>query len=144
MLRRNRRQVDELKVHVLVRHHACLGVLGRERVRRDMRRRSREPGMQRGLARARRPEQRDLRRTFGVDHQRRATMSSSPPGTFEFLGQVLDAGLDVRLEVLGPFVLGDGAQHLPQPIEPLARVARLAEGRSSSLVLGREIRGHGS
>ena len=100
--------------------------------------------MQRGLARVRRPEQRDLRRTFGVDHQRRATMSASPPGTFEFLGKVLDAGLDVRLEVLGPFVLGDGAQHLPQPIEALPRVARLAEGGLSGLVFGREIRGHGS
>jgi len=135
-------QVDKLKVHVLVRHHACVGVLGRKRIRRDTRPRSREPRMQRGLARIRRSDQPDLRCAFGADHQRRAAMSSALPGTLEFFAKVLDARLDICLEVLGPFVLGDGTQHLPQPLKALPRVAALTEGGLSRLVFGREIGGH--
>ena len=127
MLGRDGRQIDELKVHILVRHHAGLGMLGRERIRRDMRPRPREPRVQRRLARVRRSDQRDLRRTLGADHQRRGAMSHTLSGPLELIGKVFDAGFDIRLEVLGPFVLGDGAQHLPQPPEALTRLTALVQ-----------------
>src|SRR5438034_5523117 len=98
--------------------------------------------MQRRFTRVRRPEERDLRSALGADHQRRATVSATLPGAFELFGEVLDARLDVSLKALGPLVFRDGAQHLTQPLEALARVARLAEGGLGRLVFGREIGGH--
>ena len=63
-------------------------------------------------------------------------MSSTLPCTLEFFRKFLDAGLYIRLEVLGPLVLGDYAQHLPQPLEALPRVAGLAEGGLRGFVFG--------
>jgi hypothetical protein len=64
------------------------------------------------------------------------------PAVFELLAEFLDARLDVRLQVLGALVLGDRAQHLAQPLEPLARLARGAEAGLGGLVFGREVGGH--
>src|SRR5262245_25989044 len=44
--------------------------------------------------------------------------------------------------MVGPLVPGDHAEHLPQALQALPRVARLAEGSLRGLVLGREIGGH--
>src|SRR2546425_639038 len=129
-------------MNVLVQHHAWLGILGGKRIRCDMRPGSREPRMQRRLARVWRTDERNLCRTFGADHQRRPAMSRTLSGTFEFFGQILDARLDVRLEVLGPFELRDGAQHLAQQLEALSRVAGLAEGGFGRPVIGGEVGGH--
>jgi hypothetical protein len=98
--------------------------------------------MQRRLARVRRSDQRDLRRPFRTDHQRRAAVAAALPATFELLAKVLDAGLDVGLQVLGSLVLGNRAQHLAQPLEALARLARAAEARLGGLVLGGEVGWH--
>jgi|ERR1700674_1787263 len=49
---------------------------------------------------------------------------------------------DIGLQVVGTLVLGDGAQHLAQPLQALPGDARLAEGSFCSLVLGREVGGH--
>jgi hypothetical protein len=126
----------------LVRHHPGFRVLGRERIRTDVRRGTRQPRVQRGLPCVRRPDQRDLRRAFGVNHQRRAAVPSALPGPFQLFGEVLDPALDVCLQVFGALVLGNRAQHLAQPLQTLARVAALAECGFGRLVVGRKIRGH--
>jgi hypothetical protein len=64
------------------------------------------------------------------------------PGRGELLGEVLDAGLDVAPEMLGAPVLGDRAEHLPRPAEPVLEGAGLAELGLRGLVLGREIGRH--
>jgi len=61
----------------------------------------------------------------------------------DLVAELLDARLDVRLEPLGAFVFGDGAQHLAQVLQPLARLARLAVRSLGRLVLGAEIGRHG-
>ena len=107
-----------------------------------MRAGTRQPRVQRRLARVRRPEQRELRRALGPDHERRPAARPAPLGPLELLGPLLDPPLDVALEVVGPLVLGDHAQHLPEALEPLARVARLAERGLRGPVLGRQVGGH--
>ena len=119
------------------------GILGRERIRRDLGARARQAGMKRRLARVRRPEQWDLCRALGANHQRRTAVRPAPLGSLELFGEFLDATLDVALEMVGPLVLGDHAQHLPQRLQALPGVARLAEGGLGGLVLGREVGGHG-
>jgi len=65
------------------------------------------------------------------------------PAAFQLFAQVLDAGLDVRLQVLRSLVLGDRAQHLAQPLKALARLARAAKAGFGGLVLRGEVGGHG-
>ena len=98
--------------------------------------------MQRRLAHIRRPDQRDLRRALGPDHERRAAAHPTLLGPLEFFGQLLDAPFDVALEMVRSLVFGDHAEHLPQPLEALLRLARLAECGLRGLVLGREVGGH--
>ena len=136
MFESDRRQIDQLKVDVLVRHHAGLRILGRIRIGPDVRARSRQPRMERGFPRVRRPDQRDLCRTFRPDHQRRSAVPSALPGAFQFVGEILDTRFDIRLQMLGALMLRDHAQHLAQAFEPLPRVAGLAEGRLGRLVFG--------
>jgi hypothetical protein len=142
MLGRDGGEVHELKTNVFVGHHPGLGVLGRERIRRDLRPGAREPRMQRRLARVRRPDQRNLRRALGADHDGRAAASPALLGPLQLFGQLLDAPLDVALEMVRPLVLGDHAEHLSQPLQALPRVARLAEGSLRGPVLGREVGWH--
>jgi hypothetical protein len=143
MLRRHGRQVHELEVHVLVRHHARLRKLGRERIGRDLGVRTGQARVQRGFPGVGRPDQRELRRTLGPDDERRpAARGAALLRRLDFLGQFLDAALDIRLQVVGALVLGDGAQHLAQAIEPLARIARLAERGFGGLVLRAEVGRH--
>src|SRR5262250_1546898 len=91
------------------------------------------------LARVRRPDQRDLRRALGPDDQRWTATCAASLGALEFFGQFLDAPLDIALEMVGPLVLWDRAQHLPQPLQALARAARLPERGLCRLVLRREV-----
>src|SRR6266540_1578932 len=98
--------------------------------------------MQRRLTRVRRPDQRDLRCALGPDDNRRTATCTASLGTLEFFGQFLDAPLDIALEMVGPFVLWDRAQHLPQPLQALPRVARLTERGLYRLVLRREVGRH--
>ena len=142
MLRRHRRQVDELEVDLVEDQHARLGILRRERVFRDRGARSGEPRVQRGLARVGRPDERDLRRALGTDDERGAAARAALLRPLQFLGELLDAALDVGLEMIGPLVLGDRAQHLVQPVEPLARIARFPERGLRRLVLGAQVCRH--
>ena len=142
VLRRDRGQIDELEVDVLERHHARLGMLRRERILGDVRAGTGQARMQQRLPGIRRPEQRDLRGAFGADHQRGATVPASPARAPEFAGQVLDPRLDVGLQVFGSLVLGNDAQHLPQQLQPLARIAGAAVGGLGRLVLGAQVGGH--
>src|SRR5215813_12952563 len=98
--------------------------------------------MQRRLAHIRRPDQRDLRRAFGPNHEGRAPAHPTFLGTLEFFGQLLDTPLDVTLEMVRSLVLGDHSEHLPQPLEALLRIARLAELRLRGFVLWGEVGGH--
>ena len=68
----------------------------------------------------------------------------APPllGALEFFGQFLDAPLDIALEMVGPLVLWNRAQHLPQPLQALPRVARLPGRGLYRLVLRREVGRH--
>jgi len=57
--------------------------------------------------------------------------------------ELLDAPLDIALEVVSSLVLRNDAKHLPQVLEALMRVARLAECGLRGLALGREVSRHG-
>src|SRR5262249_61420138 len=63
-------------------------------------------------------------------------------GTLELFGQFLDAPLDIALEMVGPLVLWNRAQHFPQPLQALPGVARLTERGLCRLVLRREVGRH--
>ena len=103
-----------------------------------------EPRVQRRLAGVGRPDQCELRRAFRSNDERRPTASRAAfLRSLELFGQRLDAALDVRLKVVGSLVLGDGAEHLAQAVQPFPRLARLAEGSLRCLVFGAEIRRHG-
>src|SRR5438046_2744675 len=69
-------------------------------------------------------------------------VSSGALRSFELVGEILDARLDVGLQVFGALVLGNRAQHLAQPFETLARLTRFAKGGLGGLVLGAEVGGH--
>src|SRR5947208_17565 len=73
---------------------------------------------------------------------RRTAVTSNTPRSFELLGEILDARLDVGLQAFGALVLGNRAQHLAQPFETLARLSRLAKGSLRGFVLGAEVGGH--
>src|SRR5215467_6381837 len=70
-------------------------------------------------------------------------MSAASLGALQLLGQLLDAALDVALEMVRSLVLGDDAEHLPQRFQALSGVARLAERGLCRSVLRREVGGHG-
>jgi len=142
VLGREGRQVHELKMDILVRHHPGLWIPRRERIRRDMGPGACKARMQRRLAHVRRPDQCDLRRAFGPNHEGRTSAHPTLLGALEFFGQLLDAPFDVTLEMVRSLVFGDHTEHLPQPLQALLRVARLAELSLRSLVLGGEVGGH--
>src|SRR5438552_14851002 len=73
---------------------------------------------------------------------RRTPARSGALRSFELLGEILDARLDVGLQVFGALVLGNRAQHVAQPFETLARLTRLAKGGLRGLVLGAEVGRH--
>src|SRR5262252_5847408 len=98
--------------------------------------------MQRRLAHVRWSDQRDLRCALGPDDQRRTATCAASSGTLELFGQFLDAPLDIALEMVGPLVLWNRAQHLPQPLQALPGVARLTERGLRGLVLRREVGRH--
>src|SRR5262249_51255146 len=60
----------------------------------------------------------------------------------DLIGQLPDAGFNVRLQMLGPLMSRNCAQHLSQAVEPLARFACHAESLLGPLVLRREIGRH--
>src|SRR5215467_8801238 len=98
--------------------------------------------MQRRLAHVRWSDQRDLRCALGPDDQRRTATCAASSGTLELFGQFLDAPLDIALEMVGPLVLWNRAQHFPQPLQALPGVARLTERGLCRLVLRREVGRH--
>src|SRR5215471_4572275 len=98
--------------------------------------------MEQRLARIGRTDERDLRRTFGANDERWTAMSAAFSRTFEILGQIFDARFDVRLQMLGAFVLRDRSQHLAQPVQSLPWVASFAKRGLGSFVLRREVGGH--
>ena len=109
----DRRQVDELQVHVLVGEHSRLGELGRERIGAGFGPGTGQPVVQGGLARVGRAEQGDLGGSLGPHHMARARAASALAAGRELLGELLDAGLDVGLEVLGPLVLWGWSEASP-------------------------------
>ena len=60
----------------------------------------------------------------------------------QFFGELLDAALDVRLQVLGALVLGNRAQHVPQPEQPFPVLGGFPKGLLGFLVRWAEVRGH--
>src|SRR5262245_52751769 len=70
-------------------------------------------------------------------------MRSASLGSLELFRELLDATLDVALEMVGPLVLGEHAQHLPQRLQALQGIARLAQRGLGRPVLRREVGGHG-
>ena len=130
------RQVDELEMHVLPLEHAGLGVLRRERIRAAASAGTRQPIVQQRLAAVRRPDERDLRGTLWSHDQRRSTARPALLRPRDLLVELLDAPLQVGLQVVGALVLRDHAQHLAQVVEPFLRVPRLAERVGGGLVLG--------
>jgi hypothetical protein len=136
VLRRNCGQVQELEMHVFPAQHAGLRIPRRVRIRPALRARAREPRMQQRLAAVRRSQERDLRGTLRPHDECRPAARPAPLRPLEFLVEFLDPVLEVRLQVIRPLVLGDYAQHQPQAIEPLLRIARLAKGVRRGLVLG--------
>src|SRR5437870_11838374 len=104
MLGWDRRQVDQLKGDILVRHHAGLGMLGRERIRRDVGTGSGKTIVQRRLAGIGRTDQRDLGGTFRPYDQRGTAVSAASPRSLELFRERLDARLDVGLEMLRALV----------------------------------------
>ena len=69
-------------------------------------------------------------------------MAPSPPADIDFVGELLDARLDICLEPFGALVLGYGAQHLAQQVETLARLARFAVGSLCGFVFRAQVGGH--
>ena len=51
--------------------------------------------------------------------------------------------LEVRLQVVRTLVLWDHAQHLPQAVEALLGIARLAQGVGRGFVFGGQVGWHG-
>ena len=143
MLGSDRRQINELKVDVFVRHHPGQRKLGGERVRRIMRARSGQSRVQQGFAGVRRSDQRNLRRSLGSNDQCRTAVPTAAAADVDLVAQLLDARFDIGLEALGAFMLGNRAQHFAQAFQPLARLPRFAVGRLRRLVLRTEIGRHG-
>ena len=142
VLLRDRRQVHELQVHVLVRNHSRLGKLRRERIRAGLRPGAGQTVVQGGLARVGRAEQGDLGRALRAHHVARPGAGAALAARGELFGELLDPRLDVGLKVLGPLVLGNGPKHLAQPFEALLRLARLAERGFGGLVVRAQVGGH--
>src|SRR5215471_12494357 len=69
-------------------------------------------------------------------------VSGSCVSCADLVGQLSDAGLNVRLQMLRPFMSWNCTQHLFQAVESLARFACHAEGLLGPLVLRREIGRH--
>ena len=136
MLGRHRRQVDELDAHVEMREHPRLGELGGEGVRAHGGVGSRQPPVERRLARVGRPEQCHLAGPLGMDDVGRTGVGPTLAGTGQLLAELLDAAADVGLEMLSALVFGQGAQHLPERGEPVFRGAGLTKLRFGLLVLG--------
>jgi hypothetical protein len=112
VLGRHGRKIDELEVHVGVRHHPRLRQLRREGIRRIVRRRAGESRVQQRLARVGGAEERDLGRALAVHDVARRAVARAPARRFERLGQFPDARLEIGLQALRALVLGNGAQHL--------------------------------
>src|SRR5690348_4964326 len=60
----------------------------------------------------------------------------------DLLGQLPDAGLNVRLQMLRPLVSRNSAQHLFQAVETLARFSCRTESLLGPLVFRREVGRH--
>src|SRR4029077_4942948 len=60
----------------------------------------------------------------------------------DLLGQLPDAGLNVRLQMLRPLVSRNSAQHLSQAVETLARFSCRTESLLGPLVFRREVGRH--
>jgi hypothetical protein len=142
VLRRDRRQVDQLEGDVLEAQHARLGGLGGEWVWLHIGVRAGEPGVQGRLPGIRGTEQRHLAGALPAHHGGWPCPGTALAGRGELLGEVLDAAPDVASEMLGALVLGNGAEHFPQPAEPVLGSAGLAELGLGGLVLGRDIGRH--
>ena len=138
----DRRQVDELEMDVFVGEHAWHRRVGREGIGTDLGLRSGPALVKAGFAGVRRTDQADLRRALGAN--RVGGTAPAPPflGTGEFLGELLDAALEVALNMLGSLVLGDGAEHLLEAVEAFARLPCLAVRLFGSSVLRCDVRGH--
>jgi cytochrome P450 len=84
----------------------------------------------------------DLRRAFAPD----AMQGPGPRRTFsrrrQVVGQLLDAALQIRLQVLGALVLRNRTQHLFQAVEPTAVVLRYAIRLLGTLVIRTQVGWH--
>ena len=141
MVAGDRRQIHELEVDVLERQHRRLGEPSGEGVGADLGVCTGELGDKSGFSGVRGSEHRNLCGTLRSNDERRSGAGTAPLRTRELLGELLDPRLDVALEMLGALVLGDGAQHLPQALEPFLGLARAAEGGSAALYSGERLAG---
>src|SRR5262249_60622936 len=108
----------------------------------DLAVRARERGMQRRLAGVGRADEAHLRRALAAHGERAATRAALLRAD-ELVPELLDARLDVGLEMLRSLVLGNRAQHLLQQVEALARLARGPVGLLRLLVLRGQVGRHG-
>jgi len=119
-----------------VREHAGQGYLSGVGILADLGLGAGELDVQARLAGVGWRDERYLRRPLRLEavHRPGARRSLARPG--QLVGQLLDAGLDIGLQMLGPLVLGDLLEHHLQPAEPLLGLAGLAEFGLGSFVLG--------
>ena len=92
--------------------------------------------MQAGLTGIRRTQKTKLRGALGSHDVRRSATAPALLRAREFLRQLLDAGLDVGLQMIRSLVLGNGPQHLLEAGQAVLRLTRVAVSLLGFLVFG--------
>ena len=139
---RHGRRVHELHLDILERHHPGKRRARGEWIGRDLGVRMGQRAHERRFPRVRRPDQDPLPRALPGHVPRIEPLGSAAPRHRPFLLELRDSVLQVRLHLLGAFVLGQQRQHLAQHLELFGVRGRLAESLLRLLVLRRQIRGH--
>jgi len=141
---RDRRGVHELDLDVLEPHRARHGLVRGEGVVRHVHMGVGQGPHDRALARVRHPHQGHLARARSghVEDVRVLAAALLAPGVQGGL-ELAHAALDVRLQPLGPLVLGDRAEHLLQRGQTLLVRGGPAEPIVCCLVVGCQVGRHG-
>jgi hypothetical protein len=98
--------------------------------------------MQAGFSGVGGAEKSELRGTLCTNHMRRSAALATFLRARKLFGQLLDARLDVRLQVFRTLVLRDRPEHFTQAIETLFGLASRAIGLFSLLEFGRGVGRH--
>ncbi len=99
--------------------------------------------MQRRFTDVWRPDKSDLGGPLGTNNRRRACARTAFFRSGKILRELFDARLDIRLQVVGAFVLGNRTQHLAQAVETLFGIARAPECGLCGFVFGCQVGRHG-